>query len=667
MFLAQQQIGPYTLIRRLGQGGFGEVWLAEKRGSLLTSQVALKLPLDPDPDLSAVQQEARLWLQASGHPNVLPVMDAEVYEGQVVIVSEYAAGGSLASWLKQNGGKAPSVEAAIAMTEGILAGLEYLHALTPQPIIHRDLKPDNVLLQGGHPRLTDFGISRVLKTTAQTQHASGTPHYMPPEAFRGYFSPQTDLWAAGVMLYQMLSGALPFPQSDIASLYGAIFTEEPAPFLADVSSELKAVVMKALAKDPAQRFTSAAEMQADLKRAAAAPRQQRAPAYPGEDWILKSELAVPRTGEDAIDSRFLQLCIPSGVIGSMVAAWRSFEPRVGFFWGCVIVVGVILPAWIAAVFISLGLGYLVNSLRRFAPYRTLTGHRSGIRSVAISADDHRIVTGSEDKTAKVWNAATGQEIFTLGGQGESILAVAISSDGTRIVTCSGDETVTVWDAETGSELRTFRGSHLRIGAAALSADGRRMVTVGDANTGQEATVHLWDIDTGQLCLTLAGQTRSVTVVALSSDGKRIVTGDRDNTVKVWDAVTGKELHALKGHGGVQGIVGIALSLDGKRIVSASGDSVRVWDAITWTEIWNHRAHAGSVHAVAISGDGRYIVIGSRDRMTGVWEVAAKARQLTLKGHNGNVDSAVIAADGRCIVTGSKDNTAKLWIVPSNMR
>jgi len=122
VFHTQQQIGPYTLIQRLGQGGFGQVWLAEKRGSLLTTQVALKLPLDPDPDLNAVQQEAHVWLQASGHPNVPPVIDAEVYNGQVVIVSEYAAGGSLASWLKQHGGKAPSVEAAVTMIAGILAG-----------------------------------------------------------------------------------------------------------------------------------------------------------------------------------------------------------------------------------------------------------------------------------------------------------------------------------------------------------------------------------------------------------------------------------------------------------------------------------------------------------------------------------------------------------------
>ncbi len=244
-------------MRLLGRGGFGEVWLAEKRSSLMTTQVALKLPLDPNPDLAAVQHEARLWLSASGHPNVLPVLDAEVFNGQVVIVSEYAAGGSLSGWLKQHGGKAPSVEAAVTMTAGILEGLEYLHSLKPESIIHRDLKPDNVLLQGGRPRLTDFGISRVLKTAAMTQHASGTPHYMPPEAWKRMYSPQSDIWAVGVMLYEMLSGKLPFPQPDIPSIYSAVLNDPVPPLPADIPDSLRKAVLCALEKEPSRRPKSA--------------------------------------------------------------------------------------------------------------------------------------------------------------------------------------------------------------------------------------------------------------------------------------------------------------------------------------------------------------------------------------------------------------------------
>src|SRR5215213_8292682 len=103
MFREGSQIGPYTLIRRLGRGGFGEVWLAERRAKFVTTKVAVKLPLDEQIDHAAIKQEATLWEQASGHPNILPIIDADEYDGQIVIVSEYAPDGSLEQRLERDG------------------------------------------------------------------------------------------------------------------------------------------------------------------------------------------------------------------------------------------------------------------------------------------------------------------------------------------------------------------------------------------------------------------------------------------------------------------------------------------------------------------------------------------------------------------------------------
>src|SRR4028119_2122967 len=103
MFQPGQQIGLYTLITKLAKGGFGEVWLAEKRSEFVTKKVAIKLPLDEQVDFEEIRQEATLWEKASGHPNVLPIIDADIYDGQVAIVSEYAGGGSLADRLKTHG------------------------------------------------------------------------------------------------------------------------------------------------------------------------------------------------------------------------------------------------------------------------------------------------------------------------------------------------------------------------------------------------------------------------------------------------------------------------------------------------------------------------------------------------------------------------------------
>ncbi|MEW6734604.1 MAG: serine/threonine-protein kinase, partial [Acidobacteriota bacterium] len=251
------QIGPYTLVRKLGRGAFGVVWLAERRGAFATTKVAVKLALDEDADLDAIAKESQVWAQLAGHPNILSIIEADKYDGQVVIVSEYAPDGSLESWLKKHGGAAPSVEAAVLMTVGILSGLEHLHS---QRIIHRDLKPANILLQGDTPRLADFGLARVLKSSGSSGGIAGTPAYMSPETFDGKRLEQSDLWSAGVIFYQLLVGRLPFPQSEITALIGAIVQRDPEPLPAEIPQPLQEIITCALQKDPAQRFRSATEM-----------------------------------------------------------------------------------------------------------------------------------------------------------------------------------------------------------------------------------------------------------------------------------------------------------------------------------------------------------------------------------------------------------------------
>ena len=123
----------------------------------------------------------------------------------IIIVSEYADGGSLNGWLKANGGKAPTEEKALEMMRGILLGIEHLHS---RSVVHRDLKPDNILLQGGFPRITDFGISRIVGEGTMSTKAIGSPAYMSPESFAGNKSQQADIWSAGVIFYEMLTGRI---------------------------------------------------------------------------------------------------------------------------------------------------------------------------------------------------------------------------------------------------------------------------------------------------------------------------------------------------------------------------------------------------------------------------------------------------------------------------
>ena len=265
MFRENSQIGPYTLIRKLGRGGFGEVWLAERRAKFVTTKVAVKLPLQEQVDPEAIKQEATLWEQASGHPNVLPIIDADEYDGQIVIVSEYAPDGSLEQQLKEHGPM--NIAQALYTTVDILSGLDFLHS---RRIIHRDLKPANILLQGETPRLSDFGISRALRigVSSDSKNVSGTFTYMAPEAFDGKRSVQTDIWSAGVNLYRFLTGKFPYPQKEPTALVAAIMMQEPEPLSGDIPGEIRQIIARAMAKKPEERYSSAAEMRDELRKIA---------------------------------------------------------------------------------------------------------------------------------------------------------------------------------------------------------------------------------------------------------------------------------------------------------------------------------------------------------------------------------------------------------------
>jgi serine/threonine protein kinase len=257
-----RRVGPYLLEAQLGSGGFGEVWLATREGELAHTRLAVKLPHASHLEIAAVRQEAGLWAKIGSHPNILPIFEATVYDGQIVIVSEYAADGSLAEWLRKHGGKAPTPDEAARICLGVLAGLEHLHS---KGIIHRDIKPANVLLQSGVPRLADFGLSRMLHTENPTGQSAGTPAFMAPEAFDGVRSIQTDIWSVGVMLYLLLSGTLPFSEREWLPMLKSILMRNP-PFLPpDIPETYEDVLREGLAKDPAQRFHSASHMAAKLK------------------------------------------------------------------------------------------------------------------------------------------------------------------------------------------------------------------------------------------------------------------------------------------------------------------------------------------------------------------------------------------------------------------
>ena len=283
----------------------------------------------------------------------------------------------------------------------------------------------------------------------------------------------------------------------------------------------------------------------------------------------------------------------------------------------------------------------------------LVGHDDTLRSAAFSPDGTRIVTASDDKTARIWDAATGKVIAVLRGHDNIVRSAAFSPDGRRIVTASDDGTARVWDAATSKEVAVLRHDNY-MHSAAFSADGTRIVTASS-----DKTARVWDAATGKEIAVLRSHDHFVNSAAFSADGTRIVTASVDGTARIWNAATAKEIAVLHGHDGW--VNSAAFSPDGSRIVTASWDrTARIWDAASAKEIAVLRGHTSDVTSAAFSPDGTRIVTASDDRTARVWDAASAKEIAVLRGHNDAVQSAAFSRDGTRIVTVSSDTTARLW-------
>ena len=288
----------------------------------------------------------------------------------------------------------------------------------------------------------------------------------------------------------------------------------------------------------------------------------------------------------------------------------------------------------------------------------LQGHTSSVLSAAFSPDGQRIVTASYDKTARVWNAASGQLLATLQGHTDRVRNAEFSPNGERIVTASEDKTARVWNAANGQLLVILQGHTGPVENAAFSPDGQRIVTV---SATLDRTARVWNAASGQLMTTLQMQSPSGTVVSavFSPDGQRIVTASYNGTALVWNAASGQLLSTLQGHTGY--VENAVFSPDGLRIVTASADkTARVWNATSGQLLATLQGHTDRVESAVFSPNGERIVTASADTTARLWNAANGQLLATLPGHSKTVWSAVFSPDGQRIVTASADTTARVW-------
>ena len=282
--------------------------------------------------------------------------------------------------------------------------------------------------------------------------------------------------------------------------------------------------------------------------------------------------------------------------------------------------------------------------------RTFQGHAGSVTAVAVTPDGRFVVSGSSDKTLRLWDITTGACLRTFQGHRWCVPAVAVTPDGQFALSVSWDKTLRLWKLSTGACLRTFAHTNW-MQAVAVTPDGRLALSGSD-----DKTLRLWKLSTGACLRTFQGHTSFVIAVAVTPDGRLAVSGSRDKALRLWEIGTGTCLRTYEGH--ADPVHAVAVTPDGRFVVSGSGDkTLRLWELATGACVRTFQGHADSVNAVAVTPDGRFVLSGSGDKTLRLWNLATGA---CVQARTSPVNAVAITPDGRFGVVGNFDGTLRLW-------
>lgn len=646
------RFGEYHLLRRLGGGGSGEVFLAEH--ATLGRQVALKLVHPGSVYFPEAGQRLLHEARAASkldHPGICPVFDVGAVEGVPYLAMRFIEGETLARWIAEArrstglpaGGprSRPAVLQLAALAEKVARAL---HAAHQAGLIHRDIKPANIMVApGGEPVILDFGLAQL--EGAQSGSGSrfggivGTPDYVPPEQVAGSGlapGPGWDIYSLGVTLYEALALRTPFRAPTLEQLQKNILSGEYIPIQRlnpAVPRDLATVLATALAREPDRRYRNALDMAEELRRV-----QESRPILARRPGLL-----------------------------AKARGWARRHPYPAAFGGLLgLALGVTLFLLLRVHQLNRHNELLLTRMRARALASASAGVFPNNQKLALLLAEAGARTAVLPETLFQLQQVIGelQESAAFDHTGESLLGARISPKGDLVLTWALNGQAKLWMIS-GRALGAFRfhDPTLRIMDLEFSPDQSRIL--GRLTKGMAA---LWDAE-GTLIAELKGPADSITQARFSPDGTRVLTLARDGTVQLWSG-SGEPQAILDAPDGA--LTCVEFAPGGDQLATGGKDgTLRLWTA-AGVPLSAWKAHTGAVKALAFSPDGSRIASSGAKHPdctnppARLWDRAG-LRLATFDGHDGEVQGMCFSPDGTELLTRSADLTARLWALDGECR
>jgi eukaryotic-like serine/threonine-protein kinase len=745
---APDQLGDYRIVREIGRGGMGVVYEAEQVS--LGRRVALKVlasHLLQDPtQVHRFEREARAAARLH-HTNIVPVFGFGQQDGRHYYVMQLIDGQPLDAVLRElrwpgvgrseaadlarslfaspvpRATSPNSSDSAAAGSEPIVSplsighmslyartvarvGLQAADALeyaARRGIVHRDVKPSNLLLDSrGNIWVADFGLAKAVDHEDLTSVGEivGTIRYMAPERFRGRTDPRCDLYALGITLYELLTLRPAFAGPDKARLVEQVLRDEPPrPRSIDrrIPRDLETIVLKAMAKEPAHRYSSAGELAEDLRRFLDDRTIQARRVGPVERAWRWSRRHALVSGLAA--SLLLVLVV---ALAGMTTLWRRAERKAAAEQRALEKVGRLVEIETQTRTRSQRLSSNLALDRGIALGESGEASRGlhwMVEALRTAPEDAASLRSAAARNVGAWSLQVPTPLASFPFP-EPIVATSIGPDG-RVALIGNRGALSLWDRTEG-RLRDVpsRLDPKAVVSATFSPDGRLVLAWGSGTAAR-----LWSVaDEGRPALALE-HPKGVSAAAFRPDGKAVLTVGRDGVARLWETATGRPLGPGWDHPDLP--LRIAFQGDGRRVLTGSARGVvRLWDSASGALVATVAHHPNPVTILEFSTDGRTCLSGSGEINTsggvllsvaatgaaigspirherGVtaatfrpdgkavltvgWDGVARLTDTVMgeplghpSSHAGAILDAAFSPDGRLFLTGSEDGTARLW-------